>query len=148
MTASHTALSTSTPLPGGVDLSRYEAPSLPSTNDAAALRPVLQAAYASSAYLGARLTNLGLLETYGKNAWLVANSQLEDILRELEKEVAAARAEVEDVERERRMVQESGRGEMEGLEREWRERVGRVVETQAAAEGLRREILERRRGAV
>ena len=109
---------------------------------------MLQAAYASSAYLGARLTNLGLLETYGKNAWLVANAQLEDILRELEKEVAAARAEVEDVERERRMVQESGRGEMEGLEREWRERVGRVVETQAAAEGLRRKILERRRGAV
>lgn len=78
----------------------------------------------------------------------MANSQLEDILRELEKEVAAARAVVEDVEQQRRSMQESGRGEMKGLEREWRERVGRVVETQAAAEGLRREILRRRRGGV
>jgi len=79
---------------------------------------------------------------------LVSNSQLEDILRDLEKDVGAAKGALEDVERERRALQESGRGEMEGLEREWRERVGRVVETQAAAEGLRREVLERRRGTV
>lgn len=89
--------------------------------------------------------NLSLLETYGKNAWLISNSQLEDVLRRLEGEVDGVKTEGEEVERERRGVQESAAAEMRGLEDGWRRGVGRMIETQAAAERLREEILERRR---
>jgi len=88
---------------------------------------------------------LGLLETYGKNAWLVSNSALEDELRALEREVADARAEAEALERERRVAQEGVGPEMRGLEESWRKGVARCVEVQAAAEGLRAQIVERRR---
>jgi pre-mRNA-splicing factor SPF27 len=92
--------------------------------------------------------NLSLLETYGKNAWLVGNSQLEDILRALEKEVDAMKAEQEAVESDRRAAQENAAAEMKGLEEGWRNGVGRMIETQAAAERLRMGILEMKRAAA
>ena len=88
---------------------------------------------------------MALLETYGKNAWLVGNNQLEGLLKGLEAEIEAARIELEGVERERRDKQASVQGEVESLERGWREGVGRLIEVLAAAEGVRGEILERRR---
>lgn len=60
----------------------------------------------------------------------MANSQLEDILRDVERELVGVRARTEGVNRERKGVQERGRGALEGGEREWREGVGRVVEVQ------------------
>lgn len=129
-------------------MSRYEVPSAPESNDVAEWRAALRQAYASSEYLSSRLTNLGLLETYGKNAWLIGNSQLEDILKVLEQEVSKAKTEVEEVEAARRRAQEGVKGEMEGLEQAWRTGVGRMIEVEVASEGLRREILERRRAAA
>ncbi|KAL1650758.1 hypothetical protein SLS58_000876 [Diplodia intermedia] len=130
----------------GVDLSRYEALDAPSdAGDAAAWRATLRAAYASSTFLSQRQTNLSLLERYGKNAWLVANAQLEAILRALEADLAGARDDVEAVEAARRRAQASAAPELALLEEGWRTGVKRVVETEAAVEGLRREILERKR---
>jgi len=138
-----------------VDLSRYEeleppVPTDPTTDEThpellAQWDDTLKKSYTSSAYLQARQTNLSLLESFGKNAWLVSNSQQEAILRDLEVELARVKNEVQAVEQERRTRQEGVRGEMEGLEQAWRRGVGRVVETEVAAEGLRREVLERRR---
>jgi pre-mRNA-splicing factor SPF27 len=76
----------------------------------------------------------------------VANSQLEDVLRGLEREVVHAGQEVERVNHERKTAQEGVRGEMEGLEEAWRGGVGRAVEAQVAAEGLRAEAGRARRG--
>jgi len=45
----------------------------------------------------------------------------------------------------RKSAQEGVAGEIVGLGETWRRGVGRVLETEVAAEGLRREILERRR---
>ncbi|KAI9750132.1 MAG: hypothetical protein M4579_006597 [Chaenotheca gracillima] len=148
-----------TPLAGGIDTSRYQsldAPEVPPADAdadtrAAALdayRSTLRQAYASSTHIETRLTNLNLLEQFGKNAWLVGNAQLEDVLRGLEREISGRRDEVDRVERERRERQEGVRGEVEALEEAWREGVGRVIETEVAAEGLRREVLERRREAA
>ncbi|KAF4300722.1 Breast carcinoma amplified sequence 2 [Botryosphaeria dothidea] len=130
----------------GVDLSRYEALDAPvDSADPAAWRSTLRAAYTSSAFLSARLTNLSLLERYGKNAWLVSNAQLEAILRDLEADLARARDEIEAVEQARRTAQAAAAPEMGLLEEGWRTGVKKVVETEAAAEGLRRQILERKR---
>lgn len=142
----HAFLSEGKPRETGIDLSRYEALDAPEAgSDVANWRATLQKAYASAEYLRGRETNLALLETYGKNAWLVGNNQLEALLKGLEVEIEAARIELENVERERRDAQAGVQGEFEGLERGWREGVGRLIEVLAAAEGVRGEILERRR---
>jgi pre-mRNA-splicing factor SPF27 len=143
--AEHTFLDEGKPREIGIDLSRYEALDAPAAgSDIAIWRETLQKAYASAEYLRGRETNLALLETYGKNAWL-GNSQLEGLLKGLEVEIEAARIELEGVERERRDKQVSVQGEVESLERGWREGVGKLIEVLAAAEGVRGEILERRR---
>ena len=111
-------------------------------------RQTLRRAYASSAYLSERLKSLGLLDRFGKNAWLVGNSQLEDVLKAIEAELAVTREQLEETERARRRAQECVKGEMETLEQSWRSGVERMIAAEAAAEGLRREILERRRQAV
>ncbi|KAK5129597.1 hypothetical protein LTR08_003028 [Meristemomyces frigidus] len=133
----------------GIDLTRYEAPHPPfNPTDAEAWQTTLRQAATSAAYLRSREVNLALLETYGKNAWLVANSQLEDELRSLEREVEVVREELEGVEMARRAVGEGVGAEVEGLERGWREGVGRMLEALVAGERVRGEILERRRGGA
>ncbi|KAL9639838.1 MAG: hypothetical protein Q9204_000944 [Flavoplaca sp. TL-2023a] len=132
-----------------IDLSRYELDSSnpsspPSTSTPDLQQKNLQEAYTSSTYLHSRAQHLALLDKYGKNAWLVGNSQLEDLLRRTEKELAETREEVERVNGERKRVQEGAKGEMEGLERGWREGVGKVVEVEIAVadlEGRRMRVL-------
>ena len=56
---------------------------------------------------------------------------------------------LEAVENERVGMQEGVRGEMEGLQANWRQGVGRLLEVELAAEGMRNDILAaRREGAV
>lgn len=141
----HARIASGTPKTGGLDLSRYELQDAPERGNTLAWKSTLNKAYASAEYLRGREINLGLLETYGKNAWLIGNSQLEDSLKVLEKELEAAKIEQEQVEQTRRAVQTNAAGEMQGLEEGWKTGVGRMIEAQAAAERLRQEILERKR---
>ncbi|KAH9835967.1 BCAS2 family protein [Teratosphaeria destructans] len=129
----------------GLDLSRYEVLDAPSRGDLAAWKDTLQKAYISHEYLRDREVNLSLLETYGKNAWLIGNSSLEDELKALEKEVEQAKLDVEALDQARRAAQSNAAGEMHNLEDSWRTGVGRMIEAQAAGERLRQEILGRRR---
>jgi pre-mRNA-splicing factor SPF27 len=99
----------------------------------------------SSSYLSGRLTNLSLLEEFGKNAWLISNSQLEDILRDLEKELSEQKEAVENINKSRTAAQEGSRAELAVLEEAWKQGVGKTVEVQLATDGVRREILQRRR---
>lgn len=142
-----------------IDLSRYEAQeplddvlkaSNGTTNGGddgprARLAAALARAYASATYLRGRRAHLALLDRYGKNAWLVGNWQLEAELRAVEAELAARRQEIELLALKRRQAQEEVSGEMRGLEEAWRKGVGKVLETEVAAEGLRQEVLEQRR---
>ncbi|KAL9122266.1 MAG: hypothetical protein Q9187_001185 [Circinaria calcarea] len=138
-----------------IDTTRYEAleappPTSPKSDERSpelleSWRETLRRAYATSTHLSIRLQNLALLESFGKNAWLIGNSQLEEILRGLEKELVETKERVEEVNKERYESQEGVRGEMEGLEASWRASVGRLVEVEVAAEEMRMEILERRR---
>ena len=55
----------------------------------------------------------------------------------------------EEVEMARRAQQDSAGAELNTLEETWKKGVGRVLETEVAAEGLKLQILEKRRaGAV
>lgn len=137
-----------------IDLSRYEAQDL-SEADLAALAPTeacarletaLARAAASATYLASRRSHLALLDAHGKNAWLVGNWQLEGELRALERELADSRREIDVLTVQRRKAQEEAGAEVKWLEEAWKTGVGRVLETEVAAEGLRREVLEQRRG--
>lgn len=130
----------------GIDLTRYEAPEKPADDsEIEAWRKSLQQAYMSSSYLSGRLTNLSLLDGFGKNAWLISNSQLEDILRDLEKELSEQKEAVENINKSRKAAQEGSRAELAGLEDAWKQGVGKTIEVQLATDGVRREILQRRR---
>ncbi|WEW55364.1 hypothetical protein PRK78_000794 [Emydomyces testavorans] len=142
---------TNQPITDGIDLSRYEAPEAPSTegkehaeifND---WRETLRKAYTASSHLSTRHENLSLLEAHGKNAWLIGNSQLEEILRQVEKELQETKEATDGVNRERKWRQETARGEMEGLEDAWKQGVSGIINVEIAAEKLRMEILEKRR---
>lgn len=136
---------------GGIDLTRYEAPEPPAqaaageTPDLDQWRMTLQKAYVSSSHLSKRHENLSLLEENGKNAWLIGNSQLEDILRGIEKELADTKEASEDVNRQRKLAQEGSQGELLGLEETWKRGVGAILDVELASEGLRLQILEHRR---
>ncbi|MCJ1477048.1 hypothetical protein MMC13_005719 [Lambiella insularis] len=142
-----------------IDTSRYEALEPPTMTDPTSdeTRPqlpeawttTLQKAYASSTHLHTRLQNLALLERFGKNAWLVGNSQLEEILKGIEKDLVETREQVEQVGQTRQYTQEGVKGEMESLDDGWRKGVGRLMEVQVASEHVKSQILEKRRqGAV
>jgi pre-mRNA-splicing factor SPF27 len=143
----------------GIDMKRYEDVDAPENTDPTSdedkpellqrWSKALKQAYTSSEYVEGRLTQLGLLEKFGKNAWLVGNSQLENILKDIETDLADVRKQQDEVESERRSQQESVQGEIQTLEETWKKGVGRVLETEVAAEGLKQQILEKRRaGAV
>ena len=137
------------PIQGGIDLTRYEAPEAPASQDNIdGWRQTLQKAYASNSYLSGRLTNLSLLDDLGKNAWLISNAQLEDILLHLETELGKLKEATDNVNKARKAAQEDSKGEMINLEETWKRGIGRILEVQIATEGLQREILERRRQGV
>ncbi|KAJ6141424.1 hypothetical protein N7470_009814 [Penicillium chermesinum] len=140
-----------TPLTGGIDLSRYEAPEAPmraSDSDPPNLeewRQALRQAYVASSHLTQRHRNLALLEENGKNAWLIGNSQLEEILRGLEKELVETKEATEEVNKQRKLAQVSRYGEISSLEETWQRGVGALLDVELASEGLRKQILEQRR---
>ncbi|GAB1216974.1 hypothetical protein ATERTT37_006195 [Aspergillus terreus] len=142
------------PLTGGIDVSRYEAPEPPTrsadagpgaTPDLEEWRRTLQKAYTASSHLSMRHENLALLEEHGKNAWLIGNAHLEDILRGLEKELAETKEAAESVNKQRKIAQEASKGELVGLEETWKKGVGATLDVELAAETLRLQILEQRR---
>jgi pre-mRNA-splicing factor SPF27 len=138
-----------------LELSRYEAQDSPPLSNQAdpraeqsELRTALSRAYTSATFLQARRAELALLDSFGKNAWLVGNWQLEAEVKALEAELAETKREVDLLAVKRREAQEAVAGEIGTLEETWRKGVAKVLETEVAAEGLRREILDRRRAAA
>lgn len=123
-----------------IDLSRYEVDE-DDSDDAAAL----SRAYTSQTYLRGRRAHLALLGQFGKNAWLVSNWQTEADLKALEDDLTETRKAVDLVTVQRQRAQNDAAGELRSLEETWRTGLGRVLETEAAAEELRLQILESRR---
>ena len=124
------------PFSGGIDLSRYDDPPDGETTAAG-----LQAAYVSSAHLTTRLENLSLLSEFGRNAWLVHNSQLEALLKAYEEELMAVKTDCELTNKERKSAQTAVEAEISRLNDRWKKAIGRVLEVELATEALRRDSL-------
>ncbi|KAI1642452.1 Pre-mRNA-splicing factor SPF27 [Daldinia loculata] len=134
-----------------IDLTRYEASDIDlssTSSDPSHLQTELSRAYTAATYLSGRHTHLQLLDSFGKNAWLVGNWQLEAELRDLERDLDAAKKEIDVVNIQRKRVQDEVGGELKGLDEAWRRGVGKVLETEIATEGLRQQVLERQRGSA
>ncbi|CAI4215137.1 unnamed protein product [Parascedosporium putredinis] len=129
-----------------IDLSRYEEQdSLTSDASLPTALNSLSRAYASAAYLSGRSASLGLLDAHGKNAWLIANWQLESYLATLEAELTTAKSSVDRLALERRRAQDQVSGQMRSLEEAWKKGIARTLETEVAVEELKREIRDRMR---
>ena len=129
----------------GIDLTRYDVPDIPSSNaDVKAWRDALRQAYSASSYLSSRQTNLQLLEELGKNAWLVSNSQLDEMVNSQERELDRLKSETESVNKERKAAQEASRGEITALDATWKEGIERLVKVQLATDQLRQELRQRK----
>lgn len=76
---------------------------------------------------------------------MIGNSQLEDILGSIEKELAETKEAAEDVNRQRKLAQEGSQGELLSLEETWKRGVGAILDVELASEGVRMQILEHRR---
>ena len=137
MQAEMSRISETKPL-DAIDTSVYELPDLDTTNSELS-EDMLRKAYVSHEYLKHRQQALELLERFGKNAWLVHNSQLEDILRALEKEYVETKEAVERTNKERKAMQVGREGEVKALEREWKEGVGRCLEIEVALREMEEE---------
>ncbi|KAL2264827.1 hypothetical protein VTJ83DRAFT_7337 [Remersonia thermophila] len=118
-----------------VDFSRYEAPPDPPSPGALARLPGTRRRPGSATTWPA----------FGKNAWLVGNYGLEGELASIERELAAVKKEIDLVTLQRKQAQEAAGAELAGLQETWKGGVSRVLETEVAVEGLRREVLEERR---
>ncbi|KAH7025816.1 Pre-mRNA-splicing factor SPF27 [Microdochium trichocladiopsis] len=138
-----------------IDLSRYEVDDDDDEDevDEAAnnskIKDTLQArlgrAYTANTYLTSRTTHLHLLDSYGKNAWLVGNWHLEAELQALERDLADTKREMDLVNLDRRRQQDQVGEELRSLNETWRRGVGKVLETELAADQLRRQVLDARR---
>ncbi|KAI0997472.1 hypothetical protein K3495_g10714 [Podosphaera aphanis] len=126
-----------------IELSRYESQERPPSteSDSMSWHSALRSTYISQSYLMNRKFNLECLDKYGRTAWLIGNSQLEDILRDLERELADKKADIDVCVIHRRSAQEAVCSEISGLEENWKRGVGAVLETEVAAEKLKKEIL-------
>ncbi|TLD21116.1 hypothetical protein PspLS_09215 [Pyricularia sp. CBS 133598] len=117
------------------------------TADSLAL--TLAKAYTSATHIRLRRHHLALLDApEGRNAWLVANWQLEGELRALEAELAAAKRQVDVLAIQRRRAQDDVAGELRGLEDSWKRGVGQVLEIEVATHRLRAEVEARRNEAL
>lgn len=131
-----------------IDTTRYEDSSTSTSTSSSSpsqQQEKLSRAYAISTYLTSRETHLRLLDAHGRNAWLVGNWGSEAEVAAVERELAEARRDVDRVNLQRRRAQDEAAGELRSLEEAWKRGVGRVLEAEAAAEGVRREVLERQR---
>ena len=125
-----------------IDITRYEAPDVPNLSASGSQwRTAFRQVQINDSYLSERILNLGLLERYGKNCWLIGNSFMEDILTQLQSQLVETRREIENVEKRRKEKQASVSGEMIALGESWKEGIEKLLAAEAATERLRLKIL-------
>lgn len=87
-----------------------------------------------------RLENTSILSSYGPNAWLVRNYQLNSQLTELQATLAALKEHVTDINRTRRIFQEETGQHLKRLEGRWQNLVGSAVQLELACTAMEGEV--------
>lgn len=87
-----------------------------------------------------RQENTSILSSYGPNAWLVRNYQLNSQLTELQATLAALKEHVTDINRTRRIFQEETGHHLKRLEGRWQNLVGSAVQLELACTAMEGEV--------
>lgn len=87
-----------------------------------------------------RLENTSILSSYGPNAWLVRNYQLNSQLTELQATLATLKEQVTDINRTRRVFQEETGQHLSRLEGRWQDLVGSTVQLELACTAMEGEV--------
>ena len=90
--------------------------------------------------LDGRNENLSLLSTYGPNAWLIRNYQLESQAKEVEAEVEVWKEKVVEVNRKRRVFQESTGKHLSSLENRWQDLITGTIQLEMASRAMELEV--------
>ena len=92
-----------------------------------------------------RLENTNILSSYGPNAWLVRNYQLNSQLTELQSTLSNLKEKVTEVNRQRRVYQEDKGKHLSRLEGRWGDLVGENVQLEMAILAMEGELVGLRR---
>lgn len=92
-----------------------------------------------------RLENTNILSSYGPNAWLVRNYQLNSQLTELQSTLSTLKDKVTEVNRQRRVYQEDKGKHLSRLEGRWGDLVGENVQLEMAILAMEGELVGLRR---
>ena len=92
-----------------------------------------------------RQENVSLLASYGPNAWLVRNYQLNAELTELQSALTAMKERVTEVNRSRRVFQEDAGQHLSRLEGRWQDLIGGTVQLEMACMAMEGEVRGLRR---
>ena len=97
-----------------------------------------------------RNENASILASYGPNAWLVRNYQLNAELKELQTALDGMKEKVTDVNRSRRVFQEETGTHLTKLETRWQDLVGSTVQLELACQAMEGEVkgLRRKKAAL
>eukprot|EP01063_Lacrimia_lanifica_P041632 TRINITY_DN9766_c0_g1_i1.p1 TRINITY_DN9766_c0_g1~~TRINITY_DN9766_c0_g1_i1.p1 ORF type:complete len:237 (+),score=90.82 TRINITY_DN9766_c0_g1_i1:68-712(+) len=129
-----------------LDMSRFEIvpPSEQDEGDMGKWTKCIQNAQAQYMHQVVRETNLDLLTTCGKDAWLASNKNLEAQCGQYDQELAATQAKIEDVNQFRKHSQKRGATEMLQADAEWKELCKKNLAIQLEIEKMEREVKKRR----
>jgi len=95
--------------------------------------------------LMSRNENASILASYGPNAWLVRNYQLNAELKELQTTLEGIKEKVTEVNRSRRVFQEETGTHLTKLETRWQDLVGSTVQLELACHAIEGEVKGLRR---
>ncbi|RSH95322.1 hypothetical protein EHS25_000409 [Saitozyma podzolica] len=124
----------------GIDPSKYAPPNVDEAADIEELKEAERRGRIGEAHMAVRLDNINLQSTYGPNAWLVRNYQLNSQLTELQATLTGLKDEVTEVNRSRRVYQEEAGSHLSKLETRWQRLVGSTVQLEMACMAMEGEV--------
>jgi pre-mRNA-splicing factor SPF27 len=84
--------------------------------------------------------NTNVISSYGPNAWLIRNYQLNSQVTELEQALTELKEKVTDVNRSRRVYQEETGQHLTRLEGRWQDLIGSTVQLEMACMAMEGEV--------
>ncbi|KLT40982.1 hypothetical protein CC85DRAFT_225337, partial [Cutaneotrichosporon oleaginosum] len=124
----------------GIDPSRYAPPTVSEGADLSVLEEAETRGRIGEAHMAVRNENIGVLQTYGPNAWLVRNYQLSSQAKELEGTLAGLKEDVTDVNRQRRAFNETQGEHLARLENRWNDLVTSTLQLEMACTAMEGEV--------
>ncbi|ORX39059.1 Pre-mRNA-splicing factor SPF27 [Kockovaella imperatae] len=129
----------------GIDTSKYGVPQVTEGSSIDELVEAERRGRIGEGHMAVRIENADLLSTYGPNAWLIRNYQLNSQLTELQSTLEALKEKVTEVNRSRRVFQEDTGTHLTRLEGRWQDLVGSTVQLEVACKAMEGQVKTLRR---